>query len=571
MQGAQNAVTPQGRPIIQLNPANQFPSTKNASFYIHEVPGSIDEAVDFGPTFGDVDVGVPRPISRETLTTRYKENLEYVRREIERANLSEQKVLFTQVAEDGSRKSVGRLVDGAEVGKNTFIAFVSNDVLTKHGVDYNVQGGVSFSLGASPSPGINPFVDRVRSMMVDSGVVQAKTEAYEQMMQADNFIFVNSRRLVADAGPMAALKTTLHEIGHAFSTKSGAKDEQLSQNVVKAYNESGATGAVSALKKQVIGHALEEARAETFALGVLGRQGLAQEFITSTIDSSRSKSFQTRRLLSYSERSAFKGYTDRYLKKIENAIENRGGSLSSMLEVQKAVSESAEEIATQAHAALHQNVIIPREIEEAFEPLRRRLVSNTYHQLKGKVQNSSVDLEGELSSIKELMKEMDEDEIQEMLEEFGVSSKEELEAMMQNAVPNQKVSPAAGYSKAMTPVLGEPVESLPRYVGGIDADTENTIQRFAVSMQQNPNQNPETVAIFKKALVDQGIDESRLNEIIAHSTLSKQSQLPSLANDAGGAAIAVIQSSKQVSSQGLEDGLGFAASGLNKRASRNCI
>jgi hypothetical protein len=248
MQGAQNTLTPNGRPIIQLNPVDQFPATKNLSFYIHDVTGSMEAAVEHGPVYTDVDVGIPRPISKDVLTTRYQQNLEYVRKQVERANLSEHTMVFSDAMEDGSRRMAGKPVKGSDVGPKTFIAFVDNEVLQKHGVNYQVQGGVSFKAG----PENNPLIERVRAMMVNSGVIKAKTEAYDQMMAADNFIFVNSRRLLADAGPSSALKTTFHEIGHAFSNKAGAKDAMLSENMVRAYEEGGALGAVDSIKRTIV-------------------------------------------------------------------------------------------------------------------------------------------------------------------------------------------------------------------------------------------------------------------------------------------------------------------------------
>lgn len=585
LQNAQNSVTPQGRPIIQLSPADQFPVTNNASYYIHEVPGSMNEATTFGPTFTDIDVGIPRPISKETLTTRYKEQLDYVRREVQRANLSEQKILFTEATEDGGRKSVGKLVDGAEVGKKTFITFVSNEVLKKHGVDYDLQGGVSFSLNGAPSPGQNPFIDRVRAMMVNSGAIQAKTEAYEQMMQADNFIFLNSRRLVSDTGPIAALKTTFHEIGHSFSSASGAKSEQLSLNVVKAFDEGGSAAAIDTMRKLVVGHALEEARAETFALGTLSKQGLIGEFMRSAV-ADGSKDGQVKRLLSYVQRTAFAGYAERYHKKLETALIDQEVNLEAMIDLDTAVKTSKEEIATAAHAAMHKNVIIPKEMEQTFEPLRRRLISNTYHNLKDNVVlpsevNPNIQSEA-VSSITEqieelelILREMDEEDIQDMFEEMGVSSKEEIIAKLKKGEKNRmaiasKLSPAEDYAEAMSPIIGKRVESLPKYPGGKALDEADVIKRFGASLQQSAHTS-EQLDAYKDMLRKQGIDEGRIDEMIAHSQLSKKSLLPALTDDAGIAAKAVIQSSKQVTPDAVDSTLDFVTSNLGRKTSRNFI
>lgn len=507
MQGAQNAVTPQGRPIIQLNPANQFPSTKNASFYIYEVPGSVNEAVNYGPAFADIDVGIPRPISKDVLSTRYKKNLEYVRKEVERADLSKHRMVFTEVAEDGSRKIVGSPVQGSEVGQKTFITFVSNEVLEQHGIDYKVQGGVSFKLTTDVSGG-NSFADRIRDMMVKSGAVQAKTEAYEQMMQADNFIFINARRLVADQGPLGALKTTLHEIGHAFSNFSGIKEEQMSENVVKAYDEGGISGGISSIKKQVIGHALEEARAETFALGILNKQGLIGELTASSVDSSKSKAIQLKRLLSYADRPAFHSYTDRYFDKLGRALSSQEFSFEEMAAMDGLMEGSRAEISTAAHAAFHRNVIIPSEMQSTFEPLRKRLISNTYHGLVQEAKkNSNVDLEQQLKMMKDQLSSMDEFELKLLMEGYDSSSVEELQTKLELAIRETHeakiktgLGAAQNYSETMSPIVGTPVDSLPKYAGGLSKDLNDMVNTFEASIKQNPIQDPKNIEMFKKIL-----------------------------------------------------------------------
>lgn len=575
----------QNRPIIQLNPTGQFPTTKNTSFYIHEVAGSIEEAKSYGPIGYDVDVGIPRPISKDVLATRYKENLEYVRTEVERANLSKHRMVFTEAAEDGSRKMVGNTVEGADVGKRTFIAFVSQENLNKYGIQYDLQGGVNFGFETRDITGErpNPFLNRIRDMMVKSGTVQEQTEAYKHMMESENFIFVNSRKLVSDSGPIGALKTTFHEIGHSFSTASGVRGQQLSENVVSAFDrgaqqsfESGIDEGISAIKRQVIGHALEEARAETFALGILNKQGLISDLVDSSVDSIKSKGGQTKKLLSYADRAAFEGYGTRYVGILSRAVESRGIAFHQATEADALFKSKADEISTAAHAAFHRNVIIPSDMQPAFEPLRKRLISNTYHELlkRGRL-SVEKELEGEIKSMKEILSFQSELSLEEMMEEIGVSSKEELEALMEGEIRKaaeakiQTASTAAqDYAEKMSPIVGKPVDSLPVYPGSHAKDLDESFDRIMAAIKQNPQQDPEHMKLVTRILKGQGADENRINELLAHAGLSNETKLPSLAGDASDAAAAVIKSSKQV---GLEDSLGFGGRFLGKKVSRNYI
>lgn len=585
LRSRQNAAETPNRPIIQLNPTDQFPTTKNTSFYIHEVTGSIEEAKSYGPIGHDIDVGIPRPISKDVLATRYKENLEYVRTEVERANLSKHRMVFTEAAEDGSRKMAGNVVEGADVGKRTFIAFVSQENLNKHGIQYNLQGGVNFGFDTKDVTGQrqNPFLKRIRDMMIKSGTVQEQTEAYKHMMESENFIFVNSRKLVSDSGPIGALKTTFHEIGHSFSTASGLREQQLSENVVSAFDrglqqsfESGIDEGISAIKRQVIGHALEEARAETFALGILNKQGLIGDLVDSSVDSIKSKGGQTKKLLSYADKSAFDEYGRRYTGILSKALESRTVTFHEATEADALFASRADEISTAAHAAFHRNVIIPSDMQPAFEPLRKRLISNTYNELlkKGRLSAES-ELEGEIKSMKEVLSLQDELFLEEMMEDLGVSSKAEVEAILEAEMRQvaeaklQTASTAAqDYAEKMSPIVGKPVDSLPVYHGSQAKDLDDSFDRIMAAIKQNPQQNPEHMKLVTQILKDQGADQNRINELLAHAGLSSETKLPSLAGDASDAAAAVIKSSKQV---GLEDSLGFGGRFLGKKVSRNYI
>jgi hypothetical protein len=202
-----------------------------------------------------------------------------------------------------------------------------------------------------------------------------------------------------------------------------------------------------------------------------------------------------------------------------------------------------------------------------------------YIKLSSGVDAANAELEQTVQQMKSQLPLMDEFMIEDMMDDFGVSSLEELEARIEQsmrATHAEKIRSMGGaaqdYAQSMTPIVGTPVESLPKYSGSIFKDADDALERFAASLKQNPTQNLDQLGVIKESLLRMpGVDPARVNEIMAHAGLSQESMLPSLANDAGTAATAVIQSAKQVVNESLEDGLGFVDNLLTQKASRNHI
>lgn len=80
-----------------------------------------------------------------------------------------------------------------------------------------------------------------------------------------------------------------------------------------------------------------------------------------------------------------------------------------------------------------------------------------------------------------------------------------------------------------------------------------------------------TTGVSDATVVARAAENTRTGELMAHAGMFQESKLPLLSDDAASAAKAVIQSSKQVGDDFLEETVGLVGSAAAKRSSRNCI